>query len=836
MPLHDFAEHYNGQTDAPELPHNIDAEQSVLGGILLDNQLLFSVSDILDQTSFYDPMHGSLYALIARLIDGNQLANPVSLKPHVASWPPITADLLVWQYLVRLVVAAAHRSDIRSHARQVADLAARRRVVGVAQDLMHMAMTAPADTAASAIVEDAERGLFEIVANRIEGREVAIADAVVQAVESVAKAYERGGGMCGVPTGLIDLDSKLGGFQASDLIILAGRPAMGKAQPIYAPIKMHDGTWREIGTLRMGDRVASIDGAPSVVAGVYPQGMREIFRVTFSDGRSTECCAEHLWRVHHRKWAVPRVMQLQDVVALLCGPSMRKRLWIDTVSGDFGSSPELPIEPWLLGALVGNGNFHGGTPKFSTSSTHTAFTLKQAVGFEFKVEQKSPYDFSIVQSAGASRSGVCGTVANPITSALKMLGLHGLRSEDKFIPDVYKFADRATRTAVLRGLLDTDGWVEKHGTVRYGTSSARLRDDVRDLVWSLGGICSVATKIPTYTYRGEKKTGLPTYTLNIMMSDYSGCLSEPRKVARLLPTPKGNRLSFESIESVGHREAVCISVTHPSRLYVTTDYIVTHNTALATTIAFNVARERVGEDGVIGAGPHVHFFSQEMSAQQLAMRLIADRAELPSDRMRRGDINEAQFRHMLERAKGVSVSAITVDETGGITLAALAAKARRTKRKRDTRLIIIDYLQLMSGAARSGDNRVQEITKITMGLKALAKELDVPILALSQLSRKVEERSDKRPQLADLRESGSIEQDADVVMFVYRDEYYVEREKPDEFDSVRYADWQSRMERTIGKAEVIIGKQRHGSTGTVPLSFQAQFTRFGNLGSETRHG
>ncbi len=487
MSLHDIADINKGEPEYQEVPHNIDAEQGLLGAILMDNQAMVSVADIITQHDFYDPLHGALFGLINRLIEANQLATPVTLKPHVQTWPAITDDLQVWQYLGRLIASAANRPSLRAYARQVADLAARRRIIGVAQDLLATAMTAPADTPASVIVEDAERGLFEIVSQRVDGREVHISDAVTQALESVAQAYERGGQLCGVPTGLVDLDGKMGGLQDSDLIILAGRPSMGK-------------------------------------------------------------------------------------------------------------------------------------------------------------------------------------------------------------------------------------------------------------------------------------------------------------------------------------------------------------TALATTIAFNVAREVVTRDGEVSQGAHVHFFSQEMSARQLALRLISERAEIASDRMRRGDINEAEFRHMMQRARDVSLSSITVDETGGITLAALAAKARRTKRKSKTKLIIIDYLQLMSGAARAGDNRVQEITKITMGLKALAKELDVPILALSQLSRKVEERSDKRPQLSDLRESGSIEQDADVVMFVYRDEYYIEREKPDEFDAARYTEWQARMERTFGKAEVILGKQRHGSTGTVQLSFQAQFTRFANLGSERRNG
>lgn len=487
MSMPDFPETHKGLNDnAIALPHNIDAEQAVLGTMLMDNKLFEEIADLVDRDTFYDPLHGALFDQIVAKIEQGHLANPITLKSVVDTWPAIHLNLEVWQYLGTLVSCATSRYNIRSYAQTLIDLADRRRVIGLAQDLLSSAFNAPSDVSTSMIIEEAERGLFDIAAKRTEGREIEIDGAVTQALDAMLAAHERGGSLHGVPTGLADLDAKLGGFQNSDLIILGGRPAMGK-------------------------------------------------------------------------------------------------------------------------------------------------------------------------------------------------------------------------------------------------------------------------------------------------------------------------------------------------------------TALATTIAFNIAKEKPDNDGVLQRGGHVHMFSMEMSAQQLAMRLISDQAEISSDLLRRGKINEAEMRHAIERAKAVANASMTVDETGGISMSALAAKARRTKRKKNTKLIVIDYLQLMSGAGKGNDNRVQEITKLTMGLKALAKELDVPIVALSQLSRKVEERADKRPQLSDLRESGSIEQDADVVMFVYRDEYYVEREKPDEFETAKYADWQTRMERSYGKAEVIVGKQRHGAIGTVMLSFQSRFTRFANLAPEKRH-
>jgi replicative DNA helicase len=192
-------------------------------------------------------------------------------------------------------------------------------------------------------------------------------------------------------------------------------------------------------------------------------------------------------------------------------------------------------------------------------------------------------------------------------------------------------------------------------------------------------------------------------------------------------------------------------------------------------------------------------------------------------------IDEDEFRKLVEVSREMSEIPLYIDQTGGISVAQLAARARKLKRQRGLGLLVVDYLQLLTGHKRQSEGRVQEVSEITTGLKALAKELNVPILALSQLSRQVEQRDDKRPQLADLRESGSIEQDADVVMFVFREEYYVERKKPSEANVEEMLKWQQEMGLVHGKAEVIIGKQRHGPTGTVSLAFEAQFTRFANL-------
>ncbi|MFO1127176.1 MAG: replicative DNA helicase [Rhodospirillales bacterium] len=282
---------------------------------------------------------------------------------------------------------------------------------------------------------------------------------------------------------------------------------------------------------------------------------------------------------------------------------------------------------------------------------------------------------------------------------------------------------------------------------------------------------------------------------------------------------------------------------HPSDLIILAGRPSMGKTALATNIAFNAARayrrERVegADTEAVVDGAVVGFFSLEMSREQLATRILAEQTHIASDKIRRGLVPADKFPDLVAASRELQRLPIYIDDTPALSISAMRTRARRLKRQRHLGLIVIDYLQLIAPSPGSRhDNRVQELSEITRGLKALAKELGVPVLALSQLSRAVEQREDKRPQLADLRESGTIEQDADVVMFIYREEYYLQRAEPtqrpeesdDRFDS-RHQEWQRRCEKVHNLAEVMIAKQRHGPIGNVRLLFEGEFTRFGDL-------
>jgi replicative DNA helicase len=587
---------------------------------------------------------------------------------------------------------------------------------------------------------------------------------------------------------------------------------MGKAQPLDARVRILTG-WKRMGDLRVGDELASVDGRRSRVRAIFPQGVRQIYRVTFSDGRATECTGDHLWLVHYRGWPEPRTLNTERVAEMLRRKRYRHRLWIDTPSGQYGCDERLPLDPWLLGALLGDGNLSGSSLRFSTAQPEMLDRLLERAGQGYVLRAAGGYDWRVVQAAGAHRPGVAGVAPNGMMEALRGLGLWGIRSEAKFIPNIYLTASPETRLALLGGLMDTDGWTERWGSVRFCSTSERLAGDVAELVRSLGGWCSVRRRGTTSTYRGMKRTGRGAFVCNIHHPDPRSIFGLSSKRSRALAAPRRHwRPVFVSVEPVRRAEAQCIAVTHPSGLYITDDYVVTHNTAFALNIAQHV--------GVALRGK-VLVLSLEMSAPQLVQRMLCAEAKVDSHRVRTGQLDPPDWHRLTAAAGRLSETGIFIDDSPGLTVLEARAKARRMKGEHGLNLLIIDYLQLMRGRAAM-ESRQQEISEISRSLKALAKELGVPVVALSQLSRAVEARAqtEHKPQLSDLRESGALEQDADVILFLYRASIY---KKKDELPPGRE-----------NIAEVIIGKQRNGPVGTVELVFLPQYARFENIADRHR--
>jgi replicative DNA helicase len=723
-------------------PHNLDAERAVLGAVLLEGrEALPRLIEILRPTDFYTEAHRAMFTIMQILFDRGEPVDVITLGEELRR-----AGQLEFvggpAALALLVEQASIASHLGAYSHIVRDMAVLRELIQTSTQIITQAFDAKEDV--QGLVDDAERRIFGLAERRLEGSALPVGKILKNTFEYIERLYERKEHVTGVATGFEKLDLQTSGFQPSDFIIIAGRPSMGKAQPFDAKVKTVTG-WKPMGELRVGDELASVDGFRSRVAAIFPQGMQPIYRVTFSDGRSTECTGDHLWCVRYRGWNEPRTLTTERVAEMLRKVRYRHRLWIDTPAGEYGHGDALPIDPWLVGALLGDAKLSGSSLVFSTSQQEMLDRLLERAGKDFAVRGVGGYDWRIVQARGAHRTGVVGATPNPLMEGLRRLRLWGVPSQGKFIPEVYLSASRGARLELLSGLMDTDGWVEKWGSARFCSTSERLARDVADLVRSLGGWCSVRARRTTYTYGGMRKVGRPAFVCNIHHPEPKTIFHLTVKQDRALTAPRRRRRPvFVSVEAVRTAEAQCIAVTHPSGLYITDDYVVTHNTAFALNIAQHV--------GVSLRG-HVLVLSLEMSAPQLVQRMLCSEAKVDSQAVRTGYLSASDWARLTSAAGRLSEARIFIDDSPALTVLEARAKARRMKAEHGLDLLVIDYLQLMRGR-HNMENRQQEISEISRSLKALAKEINIPVVALSQLSRAVEARSqrDFRPQLSDLRE------------------------------------------------------------------------------------
>ena len=783
------------------MPQSLAAEAAVIGSMIVDPRCIGDVIELVDRNAFYHSEHQMLFDAIISLYEKNrgEGIDGVLVRDELGRRNQMEA-IGGADYLRRVMETVPSSANVQYYGEIVREKMLLRETIAAATEILNDAYDESGD--ASEKIDEAERRIFSVTDRRITSSAVALKDLVTRAYELIEK--REGTHVTGLPTGYYELDDKTCGLQNGELIIIAGRPSMGKAQPLDAKVLTPDG-WRRMGELRVGDELASIDGAPSFVAGVYPQGRRQVYRITFADGRSTECCAEHLWRVSYRDWEEPRVLSTERLIEMLSRKRYVKRLWIDTFSGQFGNDADLPLDPWLLGFLLGDGTLGGSSVRFSTSDEEMLAQVQGTAGDELAITSAGRYDYRLTQAGGAHATGVAGVKPNPVKAALQSLELWDVTACEKYIPPAYMRASRDARVRLLSGLLDADGWVEKWGSLRFGTASERMARNVVELMRSLGGTCSYTPKRTSYTYRGAKHSGLTSFVCNLQHREASEFVRLSHKKARLgTGRQRQRRLNILSIEPTRVAPTQCIAVTHPSRLYITDEYVVTHNTAFALNIAEHA--------GIIEKVP-LAIFSLEMGRQQLAERFLCSYSGVDAQLVRKGMLSTEHYQKLVEACGVISEAPIYIDDTAALTPLEIRAKARRLSSSYGIRCIFIDYLQLMHVGGKV-ESRQQEISTISRYLKSLARELNVPVVVLSQLNRSPEGREGHRPRMSDLRESGSIEQDADVVMLLHREDYYHRGEQDYEPD---------------GTAEVIIAKQRNGPTDTVKLTFREKCTRFENL-------
>ncbi|MEI8304276.1 MAG: replicative DNA helicase [Burkholderiales bacterium] len=799
-------------------PHSIEAEQAVLGGLMLDNQAFERVADILREDDFYRHDHRLVWQQISRLIERNQPADVVTVYEALKTAGK-AEEAGGLQYLNALAQETPSAANVRRYGEIVRDRAILRRLISTSDQIATEAFN-PQGKDTRQLLDEAEGRIFKISE---EGSRGAVGfqplnSLISQVVERIDTLYNRGSSsdVTGVPTGFSDLDRMTSGLQPGDLVIVAGRPSMGKAQPDDAPVRTPQG-WARIDSLRVGDALASVDGRASRVTGVYPQGRRPVWRLRFSDGRQAIACAEHLWRVRVGRGVRPRVVSTAWLTERLARPGARSPITIDLPEGRFGHDEPLPIDPFALGLLLRAGDAVAtddvarretvwnqalaGLLRDAAMRARLGRLTQTADVSALAEDDRAAIDAPATGAAGAAAQAPATApaaasdpdAARALRERLRALGLWAADLRALQLPACFLEAGRDARIALLDGLLGAAACPGRDGLLRLDARSPRLAHDMAALVRSLGGWCRARAA------RGVLADGLAPVRLAMSLPALPGLGCQRVRGA---PARPPRRPALVAIEPAGEAQTRCISVSHPSRLYITSDDCVTHNTAFSLNI---------GEHVAVDQGLPVAVFSMEMGATQLALRMVCSVGRLDQQRLRTGRLIDDDWPRLTNAIQKMQEVQLHIDETPALNALELRARARRLSRQcGQLGLVIVDYLQLMS-ASSSGENRATEISEISRSLKSLAKELKCPVIALSQLNRSLEQRPNKRPVMSDLRESGAIEQDADVILFIYRDEVY----NPDSAEK--------------GTAEIIIGKQRNGPIGTVRLTFVGQYTKFENF-------
>ena len=770
--------------------HDIEAEKNILGACLLSNKAIDTVAEQLIPGNFYKSAHQHIFTSILILWGKKLPVDLVSLVDELRKEKVI--DLVGGSpYIATLTDEMPSAANVAHYCGIVREFSQKRKLFEMGKYLVTVTQDQSSDI--QDIKTTVEKLLLEMENKTKEGYQP-VKNYLSEVIASIEDDYNRKGRIKGMPTGISELDRLTNGWQDSEYIVIGARPSVGKAQPLNAKIKTFDG-WTTMGQVKVGDKLASVDGKDSFVTGVYPQGYKDIYRINFSDGRSTECCAEHLWELESHIWKAPRVLDTKSIMELLKRVRHQNRLSTPLSTGNFGVDKDIIMDPWMLGFLIGDGSFCSPTLGFTTSDSVIVDRIKGLIGEDLRLSKYGKYDYRIVKVKHGH------DITKPATDIIK-LGLHYKKSHEKFIPENYLNASLETRVSLLEGLISSDGNVEINGTIQYSTVSERLKDDILLLVRSIGGICKSKERQTYYTYLGVKKPGMKSYRITILVPNNikEKVLFLKRHSDRInFSRTNKNRLIIQSIELVRNDLAQCIMVDHSSHLYITDDHVVTHNTASVVQMIIH---------GAVSSKKKIGFFSAEMGARQIIRRMLSNVGHINQTNMRSGMLNHSDFASIQDAAGQLYESNIFINDVPNISAQELISEARAMKRKENVEAIYIDYLGLLSHSNKKMA-RWEQIGEISRALKGLARELQIPVIALSQLTR---DKEGKRPNMADLRDSGSVEQDADVILLLHR-----EGEPGEAIDNI----------------EMILCKQRNGPIGSIGVTHQKAFSKMVNRITES---
>ncbi len=834
-------------------PQDVAAEQSVLGGMLISKDAIADVIEQLRGTDFYRPSHELIYDAILDLYGRGEPADAITVLAELTKRGEI-GRVGGAPYIHELISMVPTAANAGYYARIVRERAVLRRLVEAGTRIVQLGYATDGGDVDD-IVNNAQAEVYAVTETRTSEDYAVLGEIIGGTVDEIEAAGHRGEGMIGVPTGFADLDRLTNGLHPGQMIVLAARPAIGKALALDTPLVTPTG-WTTMGEVEVGDQLVAADGTPTTVVRATDVMMdRPCYEVEFDDGTVIVADAQHEWLTTTRadrrtQDANGEVRTTQEIAGTVRCQTADARANHAVATGGAIRLPDadLPLHPYALGVWLGDG--HSRSARFTSADPEIAMRLEglglavratsQMTGAARLYAMQLPKEArpaqrscevcgagftprtSQVRTCGRSCGGkvkmYSGPVAEPtcpecgrpstglrrcqechnakgtVAGILRSLGVFG----DKHIPQAYLRASEGQRRELLAGLLDTDGTVNPTGSPQFTVTNRRLALGFRELVHSLG----YRTGWSERTVRGRTEASSTAFTVTFTTDDDVFALERKLLVHKARRRPSTARLRQRFIVDVRPVAPVpvrCVEIAHPSHLYLaSTAMVPTHN----STLGIDIVRSASIKNNMTSV-----VFSLEMGRNEITMRLLSAEARIPLQKLRTGAMGEDDWNKLAGTMGKISEAPLFIDDSPNMSLMEIRAKCRRLKQRHDLKLVVIDYLQLMTSGKRV-ESRQQEVSEFSRALKLLAKELEVPVIAISQLNRGPEQRTDKRPAMSDLRESGSIEQDADMVILLHREDAY-EKESP-----------------RAGEADLIVAKHRNGPTDTITVAFQGHYSRF----------
>ena len=786
--------------------YNLAFERSVLSSIIFEPSQFDELSVTLKKSDFYLPAHQDIFASMLTLLQKDQPIDEEFIKKEL-----IKAKKFDEQVLLE-ILSANPISNTTAYVAEIKDKSLKRNLLTLTTEIKRV--TVEEELPSAEVVDIVEKKLYEITQENQTSDFKDSQKMTFDTMEYIKEMKARGNSvLVGVDTGFKALNKMTTGFGKGDLVIIAARPAMGKCLGRGTKVVMFDGTLKNVENIEVGDQLMGDDSTPRNVLSLA-HGREKMYWIRQNKGIDYRVNESHILSLKRSR------NEGKHKHGDICNISVKE---YNKKSKKFHSNykgykvgiefqeQHLEIDPYFLGVWLGDGT--SSNVSIATQDREIvsylndyAQTLQLQVTKSHNNKEKCP-----MYSITSGRSGNCHKNNNSLQTRLRRLGV----LNNKHIPHHYLQNSRKNRLQLLAGLLDSDGYYDASCNVfEIVQKDKKLTKEIKFLADSLGFRVSFKTKIARIKSIGYE---CEVYRLRIVGELDAIPTKIKRKQARPLKAKRDVRHTGIQVEydKVDDYYGFTIDGNH---LFLLEDMTVTHNTSFILNTV----------NSLILQGKGVAFFSLEMPAEQLMLRLLSIQTSIPLQKLRVGDMNDDQWSSLNGAINRMTSAKLFVDDQGSLNINQLRSKLRKLKNQHpEIEIAVIDYLQIMSGIGNQ--DRHLQVSEISRGLKMLARELEMPVVALSQLNRGLESRNDKRPMLSDIRESGSIEQDADIILFVYRDDVYLykeekEREKAAKAEGREFTN--TYVEKDNEDAEIIIGKQRNGPTGHVKLIFEKKLTRF----------